>query len=1210
MIKNTLFRFISMRAPEHLEKKEVDLRFVRHPDTSHANNYFLTLINAASDKTKRHVINTAATDFSVSAWQSREDVKNTVPPELYDFAIWLSSNRSTFTLEELDEFLAIDPILNTSVLLQLWDNLFYQIITFKSGYVREAILSVLVADHFLKNKSYVDGLKELRKLAQARVIIPKESFGTIRVPSRELILQKKLDSLPVSTLHLDLSARRALAVSRIADLEKVAKELKLAQADFNKRNDREFALAKRIHDDAVKDAYDNASVEIQTYIDKDTGLTKTVKSYPDLKLPKFTFHPAHQFEDVYIKKQMSDDSYNILISIKEKSGVSSFSEAIELIEQSIEEETATAYNGASHRIATSAYQQPGLSQQVPTVNYDIDNPGDNSSPEPATIPQLGSPITNPPVFNINSSGIMPDKSSLLMVIGGMPVTGIEVLSADSTVTLANGTVITRHNDFAYEWVGSNLHATIFKDNKISTTQPQTITLEGSLTLRNGASISFSGDCHTENDTSTIGIAQQRKVYKGDGTFTYTPMKVTDEDGNDIPPRNSVIDYKPSGFGVKRLGIADYRKVEQEVCCYVPGEVSNIENVMAREYKEKSTRRLRRSEDTTTTSKEQEKEKLTDTTSTDRFEMNREVSNLLAEDTSMGLHTSASYDPTPKSQLNIGADFAHNTTKEHSDNQAITQAKEVTERALERVVQKVKEERIVKIIEEYEETNKHGYDNREGNQHISGVYRWVDKIYNNKVVNYGKRLMYEFMIPEPAAFHNFAIKAKDIDLPIRPIDPRTGDGHVSMATHSVIDRTNYTFWAAMYNAEVTPCPDQYKYIGKSFAEAVTAPAGQPNEMYKESVDIDVPEGYFTLSFTADYTLKDDATGNISAGLSVGNYHTKLPYIQTNSSPATVHYPIAEKGISPYYDKIHVACSSFNYQLTAVTVSIKTELSNEAFAKWQMETFNAIIAAYEKRKAEYDEQVKELKAAIGQKVATNPLFYREIENISLKKNCIAYLADHSNMGLNMLTARLSDDVNAVYKEARLEKYAAFVKFFEQAFEWDLMSYNFYPFYWAKQDLWKDLYNIDNDDPLFRSFLQSGMARVVLTVRPGFEETVNWYMGTGQIWNGGQVTTLDDPLYLSIVEEMKDLEGTVEETWESRVPTSLTVLQAGTIGLDVTGLPCNPECDEYKVLDKDGNTIPNPISQKNFQIGKSYDDNGEELPEKPGEPPLEGDDPKPSV
>jgi hypothetical protein len=151
---------------------------------------------------------------------------------------------------------------------------------------------------------------------------------------------------------------------------------------------------------------------------------------------------------------------------------------------------------------------------------------------------------------------------------------------------------------------------------------------------------------------------------------------------------------------------------------------------------------------------------------------------------------------------------------------------------------------------------------------------------------------------------------------------------------------------------------------------------------------------------------------------------------------------------------------------------------------------------------------------------------------------------------------------------------VKFFEQAFEWDLMSYYFYPFYWAEKSKWVDMYQIDEmDDATFKAFLESGMARVIVTVKPGFEEAVNWYMATGQVWNGGQVPTMSDELFMSIVDELREQTGEVEETWESRVPTSLTVIQAGNIGLNVQGLPCDEECDDYKLFESDGNQILNP-------------------------------------
>jgi hypothetical protein len=231
---------------------------------------------------------------------------------------------------------------------------------------------------------------------------------------------------------------------------------------------------------------------------------------------------------------------------------------------------------------------------------------------------------------------------------------------------------------------------------------------------------------------------------------------------------------------------------------------------------------------------------------------------------------------------------------------------------------------------------------------------------------------------------------------------------------------------------------------------------------------------------------------------------------------------------------------------------------------------------------------LKGMQVQKVKSNPLFYRQIENTVLRKNCIEYMISQNELGGTTLTEGVNLQTTHVLSDnVNLGTYADKVKFFEQAFEWNLMSYFFYPFYWAPRPKWEDLYNVEEvDDPLFRSFLQSGMARVIITVRPGFEELVNWYMATGQVWNGGQVPTMNDPLFISIVAELSQPEGVVEETWESRVPTSLTVIQAGTIGLNVQGLPCDEECRDNLMFDSDGQPVLDANGNQINIIGQNDD------------------------
>ncbi|MDR2205208.1 MAG: hypothetical protein LBE36_03500 [Flavobacteriaceae bacterium] len=40
-------------------------------------------------------------------------------------------------------------------------------------------------------------------------------------------------------------------------------------------------------------------------------------------------------------------------------------------------------------------------------------------------------------------------------------------------------------------------------------------------------------------------------------------------------------------------------------------------------------------------------------------------------------------------------------------------------------------------------------------------------------------------------------------------------------------------------------------------------------------------------------------------------------------------------------------------------------------------------------------------------------------------------------------------------------------EQAFEWEIMDYTFYPYYWGGRKMWKDMYLSENMDPFSEVF-----------------------------------------------------------------------------------------------------------------------------------------------
>ena len=154
------------------------------------------------------------------------------------------------------------------------------------------------------------------------------------------------------------------------------------------------------------------------------------------------------------------------------------------------------------------------------------------------------------------------------------------------------------------------------------------------------------------------------------------------------------------FGVHSLGVQDYRRVEQTLCCYVPGEVSHIENIMAREYKEKATRNLLSTEYGTETTSETEIENINDTTTTERNELNKQVAKELQKDRSFDLSGSVSVNKDAGVYGNITANittgYNSSTSSSQSNTEAKNYAKEITARALERVVQKTTQKRTYKM----------------------------------------------------------------------------------------------------------------------------------------------------------------------------------------------------------------------------------------------------------------------------------------------------------------------------------------------------------------------------------------------------------------------------------------------------------------------------------------------------------------------------------
>lgn len=579
------------------------------------------------------------------------------------------------------------------------------------------------------------------------------------------------------------------------------------------------------------------------------------------------------------------------------------------------------------------------------------------------------------------------------------------------------------------------------------------------------------------------------------------------------------------------------------------------------------------------------EKTTSLDVTERFELKTEAENVVKEDLAVnaGVNVSAKYGTV---EINANANVAYSLSKEQSTKAATDHAKDVTSRAATKVTETFRRQETTRTIEKFKEREAHSFDNVAGNANVSGVYQWLNKVYEAQIFNYGKRLMFDLMVPEPAAFildaltvnevketitppEPFALVLDDPTNPAsaRPIRPNDlgADGLVkpNLVSRPIMPsdlspdenaRTCYGIFMGKFGAVGINAPPE---LTTTVSKALTGNKDDKDHLAAID-DLTIPQGYQASGITVQgaIALYEQEDGDERLWVFVGKHRFEGkgagnlgPHAALLADP--VDTAIDEQGTIP------IAIETQQARDFAVTVEVACQRTPAALAQWQLDTHGTLLAAYANLMGAYRDKVaaQKMQAATAKSLGQNPAQNRLIERAELKKACIALLA-----GTDLYAANFNDiTMNGAAPEfPRVSvpsrrnpnivgaDQGAFIRFFEQAFEWEHIMYIFYPYYWARHDKWYASAIADNPDPLFAEFLKAGTARVVIPVRLQLEGDVRYFLMTGQIWGGGAMPAITDSDYLPITEEIRqrdDAPGTETpqgDPWEVSLPTTLIQLR----------------------------------------------------------------------
>ena len=586
-----------------------------------------------------------------------------------------------------------------------------------------------------------------------------------------------------------------------------------------------------------------------------------------------------------------------------------------------------------------------------------------------------------------------------------------------------------------------------------------------------------------------------------------------------------------------VGVADLLLVKQHILRYELGEIADVENILKGEMRRKDVRRGTSNEQTISQEQERTTENEQSTQSTDRFAVKSEVDKLMKEDLSIKAGVNLGYSGGGFTfGANVGVDYSQ--SKSESSKQASEFAKEVITRAVSKVTDRVKTSTTIKIVETTDNNEEHVFDNKLGGGHVSGIYRFIDQIDQAQVFNYGKRLLFDFTIPEPSALiWEQARQSQKANLPPEP--PAFA---INPADIDLKHPAQWQKYLAQYQVDASSIPPPLDNL----TVAKTLSFNPDAKNADQGAEVAIADGFRAVSVTVQGGFDWSKDDNHGIDVFVGDIQVRLDSMDGPSynQKTTVNFA------APQYGAVPVGVEVWNVDDYSVTVDLQCEPTAKAIALWQQQMHAAILKAAQKQRLDWQEAVRNAKTDNAQPsplVGQNPETNRRIERDELKRMAITMLSGNDLTGFNDLVTEANPPRYPRPSIAQAAVDGRMARFFEQAFEWEKMGYFFYPYFWGRKSEWYDRVTVATGDELYDQFLRAGQARVVIPVRPSFEPAMAYFLMTGQLWEGGDPPDVTDSNYLSIAQETKEASGApgdekpVDEPWEVKLPTNFVLLQS---------------------------------------------------------------------
>jgi len=594
-----------------------------------------------------------------------------------------------------------------------------------------------------------------------------------------------------------------------------------------------------------------------------------------------------------------------------------------------------------------------------------------------------------------------------------------------------------------------------------------------------------------------------------------------------PAQGPAASPPPAPLGwIEPYAMGDLHMVRQRLLRYQSGEIARIENVMRGERREVTHKRTHRQldEQKQTTA---EMQTLQNDAADERSNLQEESRKTVADATETNQYNkfTSSYGPPTQATL----DGSWSKTVQAGANPGLDDttrfARDVLNKTVNRISRSVSQTRSSSTMNQTEDTVLSLVDNTTGTHSMRAVFRWLNKVYEACVVNYGQRLVMEFMVCKPAArfiVQEQTLAGRDFIKPLPPL-------RLGVATFEDITPRNYARLGAYYGVlDLEPPPLAQRFASSSLRNG-------------EEKQIAIPAGYCATNAFVNYV-------STPAGL-------PTPVVLVGRQTFS---PTAIPGTAPLYgedDSVPVSVVDYAPSLSPpsdpqvlVNVEIACAPSARCMDQWRIRIYASIMRAYQAQLDAY--YARSDAGAPVRGPSRSPLANRQIEQRELKNACLRLLLER----LLTLTGMAPDAALGSPPSEWAVNEPRYLQFFDEVLEWNEMVYSFYasPGLGAGGPALELGSLAGDDDALFTSFLQADQARVLLPVQPAHVMAFLYFYSAGMVWPSPDRLAPVNPGDIALVNDLKHAEPgrrpiqRVGPCWEVVVPTAMQVLdESGASG-----------------------------------------------------------------